>query len=423
MLQNMPEPPFAFVSAHKTPAKSKANHRERKVDALRKISVIALAALLVVSAAVYILYTINTEKPATPAPTASPVPAESIRPTPSETPAPTPEIPRAQKYEGDFELPINGATGYATITLNLRSGPSSSSEKLDSLEAGAGFRIIRQENSYWYVTDGSRRGYVAHRYCMINLPDIIPSIVYDNTNSYSSLLRSSGKALPGVTGEALYKSSAYNSRLGQQEFIMPVLYEMAPKIYAAQQAALRQGNSLKIYEAYRPHSAQRKAVDALNTLAEKDAAVLKGISTPPWKVSWFASQGTSHHQRGVAIDVSLVKVTRTEELICGPYLYTEVRGCSEYKMPTAMHELSIAAAAFSKPVSSTSSSAWRGALPASAMNDAALALQKYCTDAGLTPLASEWWHFNDLAAYGRIKNNAGQGGFVLTELYSRPPES
>jgi D-alanyl-D-alanine dipeptidase len=53
-------------------------------------------------------------------------------------------------------------------------------------------------------------------------------------------------------------------------------------------------------------------------------------------------------------------------------------------------------------------------------NDAAQRLQKYCTDAGLTPLASEWWHFNDL--YTRqLVTNTGTGDFVLTECLSIPP--
>ena len=38
---------------------------------------------------------------------------------------------------------------------------------------------------------------------MINLPDIIPSIIYDDTNSYSSLFKSSGIDIPNVTGKKL----------------------------------------------------------------------------------------------------------------------------------------------------------------------------------------------------------------------------
>lgn len=41
--------------------------------------------------------------------------------------------------------------------------------------------------------------------------------------------------------------------------------------------------------------------------------------------------------------------------------------------------------------------------------------------AGLTPLASEWWHFNDLNTYQRISDNQGTGGFTITQCLSRTP--
>ena len=39
-----------------------------------------------------------------------------------------------------------------------------------------------------------------------------------------------------------------------------------------------------------------------------------------------------------------------------------------------------------------------------AASEPARGLQRYCTGAGLTPLASEWWHFNDLEAYFHYRN-------------------
>lgn len=334
----------------------------------------------------------------------------------------TPEATaRPAQYEGAFELPVQGATGYAAVSLNLRAGPGEEYDRIGTLAAGSGFQILGEEGDFWRVTDGQTTGYAAHRFCMINLPDIIPSIVYDNTNSYDSRIRSSGVELPGVSGRGLYENTAYNPRFGEDEFIMPVLYSMAPKIQAAQRSALADGNSLKIYEAYRPRQAQRQVVKALSRLSDENSAVRAGISTQPWKMSWFASQGISHHQRGCAIDVSLVKARDIQRRVCGPYAYDSVSDYEEYEMPTPIHELSIAAAAFSQPVSSSSPTAWRSARPAEGMNQAAQALQKYCADAGLTPLASEWWHFNDLETYERIKNDAGTGEFILTRVHSAAP--
>lgn len=57
------------------------------------------------------------------------------------------------------------------------------------------------------------------------------------------------------------------------------------------------------------------------------------------------------------------------------------------------------------------------------MNEAAIKLQNYCSNAGLTPLASEWWHFNDLAARDTTSNNNSKGQYTLTELYSLSPSN
>lgn len=59
--------------------------------------------------------------------------------------------------------------------------------------------------------------------------------------------------------------------------------------------------------------------------------------------------------------------------------------------------------------------------PAMAGSAPAQGLQGYCTGSGLTPLASEWWHFNDLNTYQRISDNQGTGGFTITQCLSRTP--
>ncbi len=350
-----------------------------------------------------------------------PAPVAQGEASAAETPAVTPSPSLMPVKTGAFELPIEGATGFATVEMNLRAEPSPQGELLRKVQPGAAFRILLERGEYWRVESDSFAGYLAHKYCMINLPDVIPSIVYENTNASKSRVTSSGKPVPGVTGAQLYQSSAFDERLGREVFIMPTLYAMAKKVCAAQQSALREGDSLKIYEAYRPHSAQRRMVDALDRLAQRDPAVKAGISTPPWTVSWFVSQGTSNHQRGLAIDVSLVKVDALAIRRSGDRAYNAVAEYTEYAMPSPIHELSVASTVFAAPVLSTSTTAWEGAAPAEAMNEAGLRLQRHCADAGLTPLASEWWHFNDLEAAEELGENKGRGMTVLTELYSVAP--
>ena len=161
---------------------------------------------------------------------------------------------------------------------------------------------------------------------MINLPDVIPSIIYDDTNSYSSLFKSSNKELPNITGKALYNVKTMNTRFNKEEFLMPVLYSVAKKICIAQRFALEEGNCLKIYETYRPYTTQMSIANSLRELANSDNEVKYGINSLGWSESWFIAQGLSNHQRGIAIDTSLVKITNSKLKYFGDYYYIDVTG-------------------------------------------------------------------------------------------------
>lgn len=321
-----------------------------------------------------------------------------------------------------FELPLNGATGYAPTTIKLLDSATDDGTSLASIKPGEAFTIISEEGNYLYVQYGDTLGYLDSTLCMINLPDIIPSIVYDDTNSYSSIFKSSGYNLSGITGIKLYDASSYNNRLLQDEYNMPVIYQMAKKIYEAQKQALANNQSLKIYETFRPYEVQMKISSSLSELEESNETVKNGINVDSWNDSWFIAQTRSNHQLGVAMDVSLVQINSTIEKKAGRYSYTKVTDYTEYKMPSQMHELSAAAAAFAYPVSSASKTAWKSVPLASSMTTAAKQLQNYCTSAGMSPLASEWWHFNDLDAKEAIKNKGITGKFYVQDNVSKMPE-
>ncbi len=335
---------------------------------------------------------------------------------PSSEPAPEPV-----RYSGELELPVSGASGYAAVSLYLREEPDASASAAAVLEAGAGFTILEESGEWWRVRAGETEGWVEHADCLINLPDVIPSIVHNVTNSYSSLFRSSGRELPGVTGQMLYESRSYNERLGREEFTVAVQYRMAKKICAAQQSALADGYTLILYEGFRPYSVQLQVSDSLSALMEEVPEVRAGVETEQWSINWFIATGVSNHQQGYAIDVSLGRVGELTENVCGNYLYDTVSSYEELAMPTAMHELSIAAASMARPVTSKSPTEWRKAAPAASMNEAAFALQDYCVSAGLTPLASEWWHFYDLDCLSAV-DESWTGDFVLSGNYSVPAE-
>ena len=334
-----------------------------------------------------------------------------------------PEESEPLLYEGDLELPVNGATGYASVLMDLKATADAGSETISELEAGTAFEVLEEVGDWWYVRTATESGWVQHLDCFINLPDVVPSIIYDNTNTYASKFASSGKTIPGITGEALYDGKAYNMRLGKVSDIVPVLYSMSKKIHLAQQAALEEGNTLVIYEGYRPFFAQKLTVDALTTLAAADPEVMAGINTHPWDTNWFIATSISNHQMGYAIDVTLAKITEQQEFVIGDYAATAITGYTEYTMPTTIHELSMASATFTGPVKSSSPTAWLQATLADTMNEAAILLQRYCTDAGLTPLASEWWHFNDLDARFATEDNSSKGEYLLDATMSEAPEA
>ncbi len=318
-----------------------------------------------------------------------------------------------------LELPINGATGYTSVKMNLI---NQNGDVIKELNAGTPFTILDEADKYFEVAlEDNTTGFLDNTYCLVNLPDVIPSIVYDDTNSYRSIFRSNGEKLEGVTNEQLYNAESYNERLQRHEFLMPVLYNMAKKIAKVQNKALKNNESLVIYEAFRPYEVQMQVSNALEELMNANEDVYNLINTPPWGKGWFIATTLSNHQRGFAIDTSLVKVNKASIVKTGKYEYLHVDEYSEYDMPTPMHELSSLAATFTTPVNSSSKTAWKSAKYASSMNEDAIRLQKYCTENGLSPLASEWWHFNDLDSKEATDNNKSNGRYYIETCLSKIP--
>lgn len=354
------------------------------------------------------------------------VPPEPVTPPSQTQPAAPPEGSAGQEPAENPENPEEEETEAPTLTDN----------SIAVLPPGTAMTVLREEGEWWqvrctatYLTEegeekrGEVTGWVEHRTCFINLPDVIPSIIYNATNGYSSVFVSCGESLDGVTGKQLYTGKTYNERLQEKEFMMPVLYSMAPRLCAAQQSALKEGNCLVLYEGYRPQETQIKVANALRALMRKNKKVSKAVTTPPWSIPWFIATSVSNHQWGYAVDMSLARVSGAEVRETGGYAYTRITEYEIYDMPTVIHELSPAAATFTTPVGPNSTTAWRYAkLTGSfAACKPALGMQKYCTDASLSPLASEWWHFNDLASRSNVMNNHGVGDFEIIACRSTAP--
>ncbi len=380
---------------------------------------------------------VNEETVAAPEETIPPAaPEETIPPVaPEETPPPTPEetVPPAAPEEPATPEPSpSPEPAPPPVPEELppepeEAPPSLTEGSIALLPAGTPMTVLREKGGWWQIRCTLKKsevtGWIEHRSCLINLPDVIPSIIYDAANGYASRFVSCGKNLDGVTGRQLYTGKTINNRLGESEFMMPVLYSMAFRLCEAQRAALKEGNSLVLYEAYRPQTAQLKVANALRALMKKDPEVQKTISAPPWGISWFIATSVSNHQMGYAVDVSLARVSGVETRTAGQYAYTRIREYEVYEMPTPIHELSPAAAAFTTPIGPNSATAWKSGKLTEGMllSDSAQGLQRYCTSAKLSPLASEWWHFNDLDSRNNILKNPGKGDFEITVCRSIAP--
>lgn len=333
---------------------------------------------------------------------------------------------------GDFELPLDGAMGISVSPLEMH---DENGTVIGNMEAGCEFTILAEsENDLRVRLSDDKTGitfqgdnaqdvvYIDKDFVLINLPDVVPSIIYDNTNSYSSLLSSKGYAIEGLTGEALYQSKFYNERLQSDQYVVPVLYETAKKLKAVQEDMLKDGNSLKIYESYRPFVTQQKIIGALTEAMKTNKEINETVTQKPWGKSWFIALHRSNHQRGCAVDTTMVKVTGTEEKKAGVYTYTAVTDYEEYPMPTQIHDMSADSIALTNPVESMDREAWKTDPVAPTMTEASIKLQKYMTDHEMYPLASEWWHFNDIDAREKSDINSGTGNFYITGCMSLSPE-
>lgn len=220
----------------------------------------------------------------------------------------------------NFELPLEGSTGFAgAAVMPLYEKPDETSAVLRRLAAGDMFYIRQESGSYWQVCllDGTV-GWLENELCMINLPDVLPSIVYENPNAAASIFRTCGEDIEGITGQKLYDGLFYNQRLGRDEFVMPINYAMAKKVGAAQKSALQAGDCLKIVETFRPYEVQMLVKDAVYAKARADKDLMAELNKGAWNIGWFIATSLSNHQRGAAMDTTLLRITeQTEHKIAG----------------------------------------------------------------------------------------------------------
>lgn len=302
-----------------------------------------------------------------------------------------------------FEKPVAGSTGFAPQNLQVTLSDGSKG----TLKAGTAFTIVSEEGANWKFKtsekNGSMEGTVASAKCMINLPDVVPSIEYKILNASSAEYAVGDLELPGVTGQNLYGNIKLNNpRLGRSEYLVPIAYGTAKK-WAQVQSALKSelGDGLIFYDGYRPFAVQTKVKQAVDAVENKAGYKELLTDSNGWSKGWFISQKTSDHQRGIAADVGLVS--------------------AENSMPSHIHDLSINGVVYTSPIKNPTR-ADDAKIKTSVKNNAgAMRLHNVCMNAGLVPLASEWWHFNDNATKSVVGDNGG-GSWYASECLSVAPE-
>ena len=298
-------------------------------------------------------------------------------------------------------------------------------------------------------------GWVDTENLLINLPDVRSDIIYNVKNASTQSLFKIGSTgtnisqvkagtaytsgyvnLPGITNKKLYTYDNYdnnqsdgkvwNSKIGREEYVCPVLYKFALKIGEAQNRAIQNGYCLKVYDGFRPQSVCNifwdKGLEAIGanmdkngkaiyingsasmksyssrTESQKKATCLTGgywtesyynNSIPtvyangyPMNISWFLSSSNviSDHARGTAIDLTMV--------------YKDNRN-KEINSQSSIDDLSL------------------NSLTIYNTSDTNMLRNIMLSAEGMKPLISEWWHFNI-----EPTNTYAEGQVSFTNLYN-----
>lgn len=253
-------------------------------------------------------------------------------------------------------MEIRGATIWPVEDLVMY---SSDRKEIETITAGTPLMALAQNDNYFKIYYKGKAGYIASDSCMINLPDVMQEeMLYDITNAYSSIYKIHGYDIEGVTGEVLYPYA----EIGDEEYLVPLLYPVALKLYEAEEEALSFGYTLKIYDAYRPYAVTKDIYAKTTAFVENNPIYVEYMTEAVNGVSYgqsnFLAKSVSNHNYGVAVDITIADLETGKEL----------------EMQSPMHELST-----------------RSVLDLN--NSEAELLSDIMLAHGFGDLKSEWWHF------------------------------
>ncbi|MGN0437457.1 MAG: M15 family metallopeptidase [Lachnospiraceae bacterium] len=239
---------------------------------------------------------------------------------------------------------------------------SPSNNKKITLPANMEFQIEDMDSGFFKIVHDGNELWIPSKNCLINIKQYIPSLEIDlglaQTPNYFNI---GGSKITGLTEKQLYVREA--AVKGEEAWLR---VEVAEKLLKAQQLFLKDGYSIKVVDAYRPKTVTDEIRDGLNGfLQTSEGQALKNQYFGGYGVGAFLAQGTSAHNYGVAIDMTLLDKETGKEI----------------SMPSKIHTLD-ASSAYDSWKSGANEETSHGEYMRGRM-----------VDCGFSTLDSEWWHF------------------------------
>ena len=256
-----------------------------------------------------------------------------------------------------------------------------SGEVYSGVKAGKAYCVVDEKDGFFGVRIGDQIGYIDSDYCMINLPDYMGQLCsYVITNSTGSIYKIHDLDIPNVTG--VVTGGYENIRQADGSDLVPLLYPTAKKLVRAAQAAAGKGYRLRIYDSFRPQTATLEIYDRTAAVlnqpvpgGENGLTYQQMMLDGRYALTAFLAKGTSRHNLGVALDLTLESLASGKEVV----------------MQSAMHDLS-----------------WHSVTGRNNAN--AKTLSAIMAEAGFTGLSTEWWHFQDDASKNQLQLTAVRNG-------------
>ena len=273
----------------------------------------------------------------------------------------------AKKKIGTFSATLYGATAWANQELNIRKEATMNSNIIGTIPVGSKMTILASENTntkYIKVKYNNLIGYVYSNFILINLPDVIPDMLYEITSASKSTASTANTAIPGITGKNLYGfTKKYNSKIDKETYYVPLLYPTAKKLQRAYNKAKSEGYNLKVYDSYRPHDITISTNNYFRKLYNSNTKVKNAINYDKegnyWGPSWFLASSVSAHNKGIALDITITNSDNQELKAQTAYDTLDTSSIVKYN------------------------------------NNVSNKLRTIMLSQGFSPLESEWWHFQD----------------------------